>query len=134
MTPPYCCTIQCLPRNLATHGAEQSEGKGGDARRGSAPLLLCNHIPQGFCASAVTAWGEYTTVCLVYYCIYMYYFDDYLLITASMLCDKFCIKWLRPCMDVLDHLINTIKYSIYSVTWSPMTKLHEAAEDSSVKR
>jgi hypothetical protein len=28
---PYCCAIQCLPRNLATHGVEQSgrEGRGG---------------------------------------------------------------------------------------------------------
>jgi hypothetical protein len=26
----------------------------------------------------------------------------YALIRASLLCDKFCIQWLRPCMDVLE--------------------------------
>jgi hypothetical protein len=57
--PPYCCAIQCVPRNLATHGAERSEGKGGEERRGSAPLLLRNRLPLGFWASTVTAWGEY---------------------------------------------------------------------------
>jgi hypothetical protein len=62
MNPPYCCAIQSLLHNLATHSAEQSEGKGGEARHGSAPLLLCNRVPQGFYASTVTAWGEYTTI------------------------------------------------------------------------
>jgi hypothetical protein len=38
----FCCAIQCLPRNLATQGAERSEGKGGgDATRGSAALHCC---------------------------------------------------------------------------------------------
>jgi hypothetical protein len=27
VTPPHCCAIQCLPRNLATHGAERREGR-----------------------------------------------------------------------------------------------------------
>jgi hypothetical protein len=58
VTRPYCCAIQCLSRNLATHGAERTEGKGGEARRGSAPLLLRNRVPRGFCASTVTAWGD----------------------------------------------------------------------------
>jgi hypothetical protein len=48
----------------------------------------------------------------VYYCIYMYCFDDYLLIRASLLCDKFCIQWTEPCMDVLEHLINTTQYNM----------------------
>jgi hypothetical protein len=41
VTPPYYCAIQCLPRNLATHGAERSEEKEGEARRGSAALDCC---------------------------------------------------------------------------------------------
>jgi hypothetical protein len=48
VTLPYCCAIQCLPRNLATHDAERGVGKGGEARRGSAPLLLRNRVPRGF--------------------------------------------------------------------------------------
>jgi hypothetical protein len=62
VTHPYSCAIQCLPRNLATHCAERSEGKGGEARRGSAPLLLPNRVPRGFCASTFTAWSEYATI------------------------------------------------------------------------
>jgi hypothetical protein len=26
---------------------------------------------------------------------------------ASVWCDRFCIQWLQPCMDVLEHVINT---------------------------
>jgi hypothetical protein len=44
---PYCCMIQCLPRNLVTHCAERSEGKGGEARCGGAPLLLHSQVPRG---------------------------------------------------------------------------------------
>jgi hypothetical protein len=28
---------------------------------------------------------------------------------ASFWCDRFCIQWLRPCMDVLERVINTIQ-------------------------
>jgi acyl-CoA synthetase (AMP-forming)/AMP-acid ligase II len=40
----------------------------------------------------------------------MHYFDDYLLLTASLLCDWFYILWLRPCKDVLERVnkYNTI--------------------------
>jgi hypothetical protein len=41
---PYLCAIQCLLRYLATHGAERSEGKGGEARRSSAALHCCCSI------------------------------------------------------------------------------------------
>jgi hypothetical protein len=55
---PYCCAIQCLPRNLTTHGAERCEGKGGEAKRGSVALHCCctitflevsalQHLPHG---------------------------------------------------------------------------------------
>jgi hypothetical protein len=27
-----------------------------------------------------------------------------------MLCDKFCIQWLLPCMDALECVVNTIQY------------------------
>jgi hypothetical protein len=58
MTPPYCCAIQCLLRNLATHGAEQSEGKEGKARLSLAAFHCCcavaflevsalRHLPHG---------------------------------------------------------------------------------------
>jgi hypothetical protein len=40
--------------------------------------------------------------------------DDYLLLRASLLCDKFCIQWLRPCMDVLEHVINTVQYNTFA--------------------
>jgi hypothetical protein len=41
VTPPYCSAIQCLPRNLATHGAEGSEGRGKHRS-----LLLRNRISR----------------------------------------------------------------------------------------
>jgi hypothetical protein len=41
VTPPYCCAIQCLPRNLATHGAERSEGRGKHRS-----LLLRNRVSR----------------------------------------------------------------------------------------
>jgi hypothetical protein len=31
---------------------------------------------------------------------------------ASLWCDRFCIQWLWPSMDVLEHVINTIQYNI----------------------
>jgi hypothetical protein len=53
VTPPYCCAMQCLPRNPATHCAERSEGK-----QGAAALHCCcaiaflevsalQHLPHG---------------------------------------------------------------------------------------
>jgi hypothetical protein len=60
---PYCCATQYLSRNLATRGAMRSEGKGGEARRGSAPLLLHNRVPWGFWISSPPAWGDYATIC-----------------------------------------------------------------------
>jgi hypothetical protein len=30
---------------------------------------------------------------------------------ASLWCDRFCIQWLWPCMDVLVCVINTIQYN-----------------------
>jgi hypothetical protein len=38
--PPHCCAFQCLPRNLATHGAERSEGRRGAAQQPSAVVQL----------------------------------------------------------------------------------------------
>jgi hypothetical protein len=38
------------------------EGRGGKALLDSAPLVLRNRVPRGFCASAVTVWGEYATI------------------------------------------------------------------------
>jgi hypothetical protein len=55
-----------LPRDLATHNAARSEGKGGEARRGSTPLLLRNRIPWGFWISAAPTWGDYATLCIIY--------------------------------------------------------------------
>jgi hypothetical protein len=37
-------------------------GMGGEARRGSAPLLLRSRVSRGFCASTYLAWGEYATI------------------------------------------------------------------------
>jgi hypothetical protein len=34
---------------------------------------------------------------------------------ASLWCDRFCIQWLRPSMDVLEHVTNTIQY--YCFMW-----------------
>jgi hypothetical protein len=41
----------------------------------------------------------------------MHYFDDNLLLTASLLCDRFYILWLQPCKDVLERVnkYNTIQ-------------------------
>jgi hypothetical protein len=40
----------------------------------------------------------------------MHYIDDYLLFTASLLCDWFYILWLQPCKDGLERVnkYNTI--------------------------
>jgi hypothetical protein len=38
---PYCCAIQCLPHNLATHSAKQSEGRGKHRS-----LLLHNRVSR----------------------------------------------------------------------------------------
>jgi hypothetical protein len=65
VTPTYCCAIQWLPRNLETHGAERSKGKGGEARRGSAPLLLRIRVPRGFCSSTSPIWGEYAIIFII---------------------------------------------------------------------
>jgi hypothetical protein len=40
----------------------RSEGRGGKARLGSAPLLLRSRVPRGFCPSTSPAWGEYATL------------------------------------------------------------------------
>jgi hypothetical protein len=42
--------------------AERREGKGGEARRGSAPLLLRSRVPWGFWISADPAWGDYPKI------------------------------------------------------------------------
>jgi hypothetical protein len=47
-----------LPRNLAMQGST----KGGEARRGSTPLLLHNCIPSGFSFLSAPAWGDYATL------------------------------------------------------------------------
>jgi hypothetical protein len=58
----YCCAIQCLPRNLATHGAELSERKEG--RHGAAALHFCRATAflEVSMASTVTAWGKQATI------------------------------------------------------------------------
>jgi hypothetical protein len=66
MVLPYCYATKYLSSNLATRRAMRSEGKGGEVRRGSAPLLLCNRIPRGFWILSPPAWGNYTTICVCY--------------------------------------------------------------------
>jgi hypothetical protein len=56
-----------LLRNLATHGAARSEGKEGEARRDSAPLLLRNRVPWGFWILSAPAWGDYPTILIYRY-------------------------------------------------------------------
>jgi hypothetical protein len=46
-----------------------------------------------------------------------------------MLCDKFCIQWLLPCLDVLECVINTIQYNTiqYSATNTHATDISVVA-------
>jgi hypothetical protein len=45
----------------------------------------------------------------------LYLYELFLLQLADyskfILCDKFCIQWLRPCMGVLERVIHTVQYN-----------------------
>jgi hypothetical protein len=93
----YCCAIHCLPRNLVTHGAERSEGNGGEARRGSTPMLLRNRVPRGFWSLTAPAWGEYATIffCRCNEC----FVEDQLLPSSSAVAQPHMLKRRLPPAD-----------------------------------
>jgi hypothetical protein len=73
---------------VTQQNAERGEGKGGEAKRGSAPLLLRNRVPWGFWILSHPAWGDYATI--YYFQILMFGIEMWVvyIITTVLWCAK----------------------------------------------